>query len=36
MLKGLALDYFYNNQMSKDSFNYVTTHLRGFFKGPRY
>jgi len=36
MLKGLALDYFYNNHMSKDSFDYVSTHLRGFFEGPGY
>jgi hypothetical protein len=36
MLKGLALDYFYNNNMSKESFNYVSTHLRGFFEGPGY
>jgi hypothetical protein len=36
ILKGLALDYFYNNHMSKDSFNYVSTHLRGFFEGPGY
>jgi len=36
ILKGLVLDYFYNNQMSKDSFDYVTTHLYSFFKGPGY
>ena len=36
MLKGLALDYFYNNHMSKDSFDYVSTYLHGFFKGPGY
>jgi hypothetical protein len=36
MLKGLALDYFYNNEMSKQPFDYVYIHLRGFFEGPGY
>jgi len=36
ILKGLALDYFYNNYISKDLFNYVSIYLRGFFEGPGY
>jgi hypothetical protein len=36
ILKGLALDYFYNNNMSKELFNYISTHLHSFFKGPGY
>jgi hypothetical protein len=36
ILKGLVLDYFYNNNISKELFNYVSIYLRGFFKRPRY
>jgi len=36
ILKGLVLDYFYNNYISKDSFNYVSIYLYSFFKGLRY
>jgi hypothetical protein len=36
ILKGLVLDYLYNNNISKELFNYVSIYLRGFFKGPGY
>ena len=36
MLKGLAQDHFYNNQLSRRSFKDVCTNLRNFFKGPKY
>jgi hypothetical protein len=36
MLKGLAQDHFYNNQLSKRSFDDVCTNLCNFFKGPGY
>ena len=36
ILKGLVLDYFYNNNISKESFNYISIYLCSFFKGPRY
>ncbi|RFU25514.1 hypothetical protein B7463_g10820, partial [Scytalidium lignicola] len=36
MLKGLAQNHFYNNQLSKRTFGEVCTNLRNFFEGPSY
>ena len=36
MLKGLAQDHFYNNQLSQRTFIDACTNLRTFFKGPGY
>ena len=36
ILKGLVLDYFYNNYISKELFNYVSIYLYSFFKELRY
>ena len=36
MLKGLAQDHFYNNQLSQRTFIDACTNLRTFFEGPGY
>jgi hypothetical protein len=36
MLKGLAQDHFYNNQLSNRTFDETCTNLRNFFEGPGY
>ena len=36
MLKGLALDHFYNNQLSKRPLEEARKNLCNFFKGPGY
>ena len=36
MLKGLAQDHFYNNQLSQRPYKEVCTNLRNFFEGPGY
>jgi len=36
ILKGLVLDYFYNNYISKELFNYISIYLYDFFKEFRY
>jgi hypothetical protein len=36
MLKGLAQDHFYNNQLSSRTLEEVCTNLRNFFEGPGY
>src|SRR5271155_5851668 len=36
MLKGLALDHFYTNQLSRLSFTKACEHLRNFFEGPGF
>jgi hypothetical protein len=36
MLKGLAQDHFYNNQLSSHTLKEACTNLRNFFEGPGY
>ncbi|KAI1002948.1 hypothetical protein K3495_g5256 [Podosphaera aphanis] len=36
MLKGLALDIYYINELSKMSFNDAIDHLRNYFQGPEF
>ncbi len=36
MLKGLAQDHFYNNQLSHRTYKEACTNIRNFFKGPGY
>jgi hypothetical protein len=36
MLKGLAQDHFYNNQLSQRTYEEVCTNLKNFFEGPGY
>ena len=36
MLKGLALDHFYTNQLSRLPFDKACEHLRNFFEGPGF
>ncbi len=36
MLKGLAQDHFYNNQLSKRTYEEACTNLRSFFEGPGF
>ena len=36
MLKGLAQDHFYSNQLSQCSYKEACDNLRNFFEGPGY
>ena len=36
MLKGLAQDHFYNNELSDQTFQEVCDNIRNFFEGPGY
>jgi len=36
MLKGLALDYFYNAHLLQRTYLKAYNNIRGFFKGPSY
>jgi hypothetical protein len=36
MLKGLALDYFYNAKLSQRTYPEACDNIRGFFEGPGY
>ncbi len=36
MLKGLALDHFYNALLSQRTYQKAYDNIRGFFKGPGY
>jgi hypothetical protein len=36
MLKGLAQDHFYNNQLSQRTYEEACTNIRSFFEGPGY
>ncbi len=36
MLKGLALDHFYNALLSQRTYQEACDNIRGFFKGPGY
>ena len=36
MLKGLAQDHYYNNQLAKRLFEEVKNHIQNFFKGPSF
>ena len=36
MLKGLALDHFYSNQLSRRNYKEVCDNLRNFFEGQGY
>ena len=36
ILKGLAQDHFYNNQLSQRTYEVAYTNIHNFFKGPEY